>query len=547
MNKKLFLYLLLIIILFLGGLLRFYHLKEKGFFLTDEAANSREAVFVESLFSHTFKSLFFKNITDQERATYISNHLEGLPLANPKPGHASLIALFGTFTAGVKDYTSSLMSAFFGLATIFLIYLLGKSLYSSQVGVLTAFLLSISGYHLLYSRQGIGEINTLFFFVLATTLYLQSIKDKYFSLWYLALSGLFIGIAYSCNYRWILMPMFFFLYELYFFYRKRPYFSTENLKRFLTLSIAMILPLAIYELFYHLVLIIFRRANVIFSFRTYFELLFDNFYRFGGSASFNIYDFISYPYYLYKLEGIIICLLLIYGVFKLIKSYQPLHFIILSPFLISLIFFGFYSADFPRFFVIALPSIFLIIAKSLEDLIKSSTSRKKKILILILILIGIFSVPKIRNILSLNSGLRESFKFLESLKDLKHITTHEQVSLFYVKDPKLVKDIRSIKNLANLKDLYGEGYHYLLVDTQKYITKFPHFPLESSPLLVKIESKIKPILVIKENRGLYFQYWFEHCVVSFSKTLAFFKNVDKKEVSEVRIYHLKDLFKKEKL
>lgn len=533
-------YLLLIIIIFIAAFLRFYHIQDKCFFFTDEAANSREAIFVKDIFNHTIKSLSFKNITAKERANYISNNLGGLPLTNPKPGHATLIALFGNFTEGLKDYTGSLMSATFGLATIILIFFLGKSLYSPKVGILSAFLLSISGYHLLYSREGIGEINTLFFFVLANILYIQSIKNKYFSIWYLGLSGFFIGIAYSCHYRWVLMPFFFYVYELYFFYGKKPYFSIENIKRITTLSLTMLLPFAIYESFCHLLLIIYRKAGIVFPFRTYLELLFDNFFRFGSSVAFNIQDFIAYPYYLYKLEGMVICILLLYGIYKLARNYVSFNFIIFFQFFVSLIFFGLHSADFPRFFVIALPSIFLIISKALADFIKP----KNIIFMVILVLICIFSLPHINSILSLNSGLRKAFNFLSEQGVTKHITTHEQVSLFYVQDPNLVRDIRSIESCNNLKNLYNQGYHYLLVDVQKYITKFPHFPFEKSPLLAEIESKTKPIFTAKDNRGLHFQFWFEHCLVSFSKTLSFFKNIDKKDISEVRVYHLKDFFNK---
>lgn len=533
-------YFFLIIIIFIAAFLRLYHIQDKCFFFTDEAANSREAIFVKDIFNHTIKSFSFKNITDKERASYISNNLGGLPLTNPKPGHAALIALFGNLTNGIKDYTCSLMSAFFGLATVILIFFLGKSLYSPKIGILSAFLLAISGYHLLYSRQGIGEINTLFFFVLANILYIQSIKNKYFSIWYLGLCGFFIGIAYSCHYRWVLMPFFFYVYELYFFYSKKPHFSIENIKRFSTLSLTMLLPFAIYESFYHLLLIIYRRAEIVFPYRTYMELLFDNIFRFGKSVAFNIQDFIAYPYYLYKLEGIAICILLLYGIYKLARNYVSFNFIIFFQFFVSLIFFGLHSADFPRFFVIALPSIFLIISKALDDYIKP----KNIVFIVILVLICIFSLPNINNILNLNSGLRRAFNFLSAQGVTKHITTHEQVSLFYAKNPDLVRDIRNVESYNNLKDLYDQGHRYLLVDVQKYITKFPHFPFERPPLLKEIEYKVKPIFVAKDNRGLYFQFWFEHCLVSFSKTLSFFKNVDKKDISEVRVYCLKDFLNK---
>ncbi|MDI6785204.1 MAG: glycosyltransferase family 39 protein [bacterium] len=536
-------YLFLAIIIFLAAFLRLYHIKDKCFFLTDEAANSREAIFVKDIFNHTIKSFSLKNITNKERVDYISNNLGGLPLTNPKPGHVVLIALFGSFTNGIKDYTSSLMSAVFGLATVILIFFLGKSLYSPKVGILSAFLLSISGYHLLYSREGFGEINTLFFFVLANIFYIQSIKNKYFSIWYLGLSGLFTGIAYSCHYRWILMPFFFYVYELYFFYRKKPHFTLENIRRFTTLSLTMLLPFAIYESFYHLLLIIYRKSNIVFPFRTYIELLYDNIFRFGSSVAFNIQDFIAYPFYLFKLEGIVICILLLYGIYKLIRNYTSFNFIIFFQFFVSLIFFGLYSADFPRFFVIALPSIFLIISKALDDYIKP----KNIVFIVILVLICIFSLPNINNTLNLNSGLRKAFNYLSRQGVTKHITTHEQVSFFYVKDPNLVRDIRNIESYTSLKNLYNQDYRYLLVDVQKYITKFPHFPFKKSPLLIEIESRAKPIFTIKENRGLHFQFWFEHCIVSFLNTLNFFKNIDKKDISEVRIYDLKDFFRSQNL
>lgn len=70
----------------------------------------------------------------------------------------------------VSDFLGRSFSALFGIATVYLVYLLGKDLYNPKTGLLASLLLAIMPYHIVITRQVILDGSMTFFATL--TLYL---------------------------------------------------------------------------------------------------------------------------------------------------------------------------------------------------------------------------------------------------------------------------------------------------------------------------------------------------------------------------------------
>jgi len=98
--------------------------------------------------------------------------------------------------------TLRLVSVVFGSLTIPFIYLFGKTIYNRKTGLLAAIFLLLSSYHILYSRNIMLEIPTIFF--ITAFLYFfwlsQCRENAAKSLTYAAVAGAMMGLAFDAKY-----------------------------------------------------------------------------------------------------------------------------------------------------------------------------------------------------------------------------------------------------------------------------------------------------------------------------------------------------------
>ncbi|MCX5859511.1 MAG: glycosyltransferase family 39 protein, partial [Proteobacteria bacterium] len=113
---------------------------------------------------------------------------------------AECIKNFGIYDQGfLLFYTGRVTSIVFGLATIYLVYLLGRKLWDKSTGCLAAWFLAISPLHIYFSQLFKVEISLLFWVLL--TLYFSlkiyqggTLKDY---IWIGITSGLALGTKYN--------------------------------------------------------------------------------------------------------------------------------------------------------------------------------------------------------------------------------------------------------------------------------------------------------------------------------------------------------------
>lgn len=104
----------------------------------------------------------------------------------------SIILWFWTHIFGFSEIATRIPSVIFGVLTIYIVFLIGKKLFSDKLGIIAAILLAINPLHIYYSQEArmysmatlAVAINMLFF--------IKHLKSEKISLVYLSLSNFFV-------------------------------------------------------------------------------------------------------------------------------------------------------------------------------------------------------------------------------------------------------------------------------------------------------------------------------------------------------------------
>jgi len=152
-----------------------------------------------------------------------------------------LLQYFSIKTFGVSAFAARLPSALAGFLTIFLIYLIGQTLYSKQVGLLSAFILTISNYLIWISRTALLEAVMIFFITLSIYFFIKAWSNtKYLFFW-----GMALGLAFISKYiAFYLIPIYF----LFILFKKRSWLKEKNFWLSLVLIILICSPVIVYNL-----------------------------------------------------------------------------------------------------------------------------------------------------------------------------------------------------------------------------------------------------------------------------------------------------------
>lgn len=97
------------------------------------------------------------------------------------------------YRSGVPDVPGRYLNAFFGVATIVLVFQLGRLLYGRRVGALAALLLAVMPYHVVVTRQVLLD-GPMTFFATAALVCLAALARTFQSRWLVA-AGSCLGIA----------------------------------------------------------------------------------------------------------------------------------------------------------------------------------------------------------------------------------------------------------------------------------------------------------------------------------------------------------------
>lgn len=142
---------------------------------------------------------------------------------------------------GETNFAFRLPSVILGLLSIWLLYLIGRKLYSEEAGLFAAFLLGITVNHVYISRAGLQETYVIFFLLLASYFFLRSLEQDKYLIW----TGAALGLGFLAKYTvFVFVPVFI----VYLAFVKREYFFNKKLWLAVILSFVIFSPVIIYNL-----------------------------------------------------------------------------------------------------------------------------------------------------------------------------------------------------------------------------------------------------------------------------------------------------------
>jgi len=163
MNKKI-IQIALVLILILGAFLRFYGLGDESFWLDE---------------SYTVEYTDY-TIPEIIKGTYVNSTL----LTEFYEKGAGTVPFYYIITnswikiSGLSEFNLRLISALFGITSIFLIFLMGKFLFNSQTGLIAAFILTINHQHIYFSQEARMYSMLVALTLLSTLLLLHALKTN---------------------------------------------------------------------------------------------------------------------------------------------------------------------------------------------------------------------------------------------------------------------------------------------------------------------------------------------------------------------------------
>lgn len=415
----------IILILLLAIFLRFFNLQQRGAYNWDEGEYLDAA---ESVLEGKYLWI-------------------GVAL---KPLHNFLI-MVSFLLFGNHDYVGIGVSAFTGVLTVYLVYLIGRKLFDEKIGLFAALILAVTEYHLYYSRSALADGNLTFFFVLTMFFYVHSLlngEKKYH-----VLTGIGVGLCFlTKNTGALVLPVIllseFFMICKYKEFKKERFINTLLI---LAISSAFILTtISAYRYFGSLFLVEYAelkstgRLISILTISTYLKTT-------------------DYGFYLVKMKDMVsipALLLGLLGLFIGLKNREKGDVLCITWFLFLFTFFTAFPLHRYKIFVPAIPAFSLIAARS-ATIFKARWI--EAILILLLLVGGL--AQSWDTLIFKSPGYRESAEFIRMDNGKGVISANLGIYQYYAdEDPLPVYFMAYIRNKDDFIYLYEEGYTHIVFD-----------------------------------------------------------------------------------
>lgn len=506
MNKRLSPMVILILVLILGGYLRFANLTKRGIFSWDEGHYVGVLYTLHAGIKYMVKTFIFNENLGGFSDYMLTNGVNIYIAAKPTFFVLSLIA---TLFTGLHIYTTQIVSAVMGLLTIVVIYLISQIMNQKNVGIIASFMLGISYFHIYYSRMALPHVTSAFFAYLAVFIYIYSIH-KYKNIpqapcynKYLLWTGVMIGVAFTCHYNLFWVPLVFLCSEILYYIsalKDKPLlFKMRRLTIFIS---CMVFPLLIYEALHcYLKIYVYQHPEWITAiggsstqgrFFTYFEQIKNQVWQskhFSDAAN-TMGNKLFYIHMIFLKETPIVFLFFIAGLFYILYTavsdkFSIIEFILPCFFMVPLFLYS--SSNHiqnMRSILIALPAYLWISAKGFS-IIETFIMKRRRVAAWLFTTAAIISLfinaaLESKEYINHRAGYGEAFKFIGSKEGLKHFSSNPLVTRIYagrnntcdIKSyypPQLSGGDTGHFSLEHIIKLYNnDGFKYLLLDHLRY-------------------------------------------------------------------------------
>ncbi len=546
--------ILLAAILLLGAFLRVYRVTELEPGIWDEGCYLLEARFLSTFTRAVWRS--GETFLEEKRTKRdlwkrdaqfqrIREETRGEPPRYGRILHDTLAAA-ADLLVGERPWTGDLVNALFGTLTILWVFYLGRLMYDDRIGLYAALIFSVMGYHVHYSRSWLAEADTLFFIVPAFAFYYRSRlrKDR----GNLTAAGLFLGTGFTAHNRCIVILALIILLEILFSRGGGTEERREAKSRVLLLLACFLLPSVLWESFYHVVLLAFRRLAVVMTTPTYLEQVLHGFWHsllWGYiSQRFPPAGFLTFPYLYLHMDGLAAFLLLLAGLFVAWRRRGLADKVLGAWFLFPFVLYSTTSAGLTRFFSMILPPAAVLSAATFfpGPSPRAHRSRGNSLaalgppLVLLVVAATAVRVDWTR-VIPPATGYGKAMAFLDR-KDpaARLIATAPPLLQVYAGVDRVAKPPATMEELEGL---YRKGHRYYVIDYNR--TLYTYYQMNRVEVMDRVSGALDPIFSCANPFILRHQNAFEGNLY-FWKTIRMLERGREEKLDRIRIYDLAEFF-----
>ncbi|MBF0504953.1 MAG: hypothetical protein HQL14_07620 [Candidatus Omnitrophica bacterium] len=504
-------------IIIFGLWARFYHIGDNQFLFYDEGMYLG--------YNRMFLNLVANNPAHNlSELGIIVSLMMKMALSTAKALWFFILNLRVFFLGPQSWYVARWISAASGLTSVLLVYFWAKRYFHShRIGILTAVILLILPSHIFYSRLGMQEALSSLLFLSAIYLYMSKNVIR----WQFFVSVLLLACVFFTNYRMIIAPVFIGFIECYNFFVK----ARVNWPKLIIYIV----------IFYGIVLgvgSLYGGMNNHVTFAWMFHQAAD------AGGKFNVVNFLSYPYYVFVLEGFFFACFF-WGNFYLLRRREYSKLLPFGIVFLQMLIFSFAAEKGARYLCVVLPFMAAAAAVVIDDLWQRSKSPQWRVGIVSLCVLGLGMMMEQSFLIAVASTDYEKAVHFVLDRDPTSmiVSTQPLVEGLYLDDDK--KIVPCPQDLASLFKLYKQGAGYLILDPQVYISWTADGRRFSPPLndyLEFIHKSVSPIQTFPHLNNIFLKRFVLDHNEQLLDSLAFLRLARTRQANQIKIYDLKDVF-----
>ncbi len=414
-------------------------------------------------------------------------------------------------------YFARIISAMAGIATIILTYIFAyRYSQSHKISILSAVFLSLLPSHVFYSTLGMQESLSALLFLTALYLYLFFKPLN----WRTILAAVLLCCLFLTNYRMIVAPIFIVAIEVFETFRKRE--AIDWRKLFVCIGV-----------FGGLVFVIGSLYGGINRYVT-FGWMFHQAQEARGEI--NLISFLSYPYYVFALEGVLFALIFWANIYLVIQKQWPK----VLPFILVLIqmgMFSFAAEKGARYLCVVLPFMAIAAAVAVDYFLDLPYKRYcMGLMVLSCVFMAIQSWKIVNSTTDYANAVR---LILAHDPKAKILSTQPLTEQLFVENEDDIKECP--KNLQGVIDDYQQGYHYLILDPQAYVSWTKDTQRFSPPLIDFLEfihADVPPLAVLRHLNAVLLERFVLDHNQNLSQSIKFLNSAPRQGYGLIRIYNL---------
>lgn len=426
------------------------------------------------------------------------------------------------FWVGADGYFfNRVVSAACGIVTIAVVFLFGRKIYqSNRVGLLAAAFLAVLPSHVYYSRLALQEGLSALLFLLGVYFYLSSRRIAVRTF----VASVCFAAVFFANYRMIIIPFFVGFIELYFSLIERRWPDIRKYVYHVLLFLALVFGIGALD----------GGANTFVTFGWMFHQ------AHLAKGTFEAFNLLSYPYYVVRLEGPLFGLFLLGNVYLIYKREWRRLFAFVFVVLFMFVF-SFTQEKGTRYLTSALPFMALAVGILIDSILQHCKRAGTWVAV---IGVGLMSLV-LQTYASVSIAKFEN-SYQAAIEDIrmkdptaKFVSTQAMVQRMFVDD---IKDVMEFKyGLRYLLFMYQQGYRYLVIDPQAYVSFTEdgyRFSGRLKGYMHLINEKIEPIRTYEHfGPDVLRRFVLEHNE-NLRRSIIFMDESQQKQYGMLKVYNL---------